>query len=477
MILNTPPIIRAGHLGEVIASHFGDRETVTCYVGSNAATPTTLIEGLTAAIKAGNPRLPFMRMVHILLQGSIPYVEEGLQDRIMAYSIFSGGEVRGAANQGRAFYLPCSLANIEGLIGQGEKYQPDVVLMKVTQNPQTGEYSLGLSVEALHTAIDHARVVVAELDPSMPFTQGQSVVDASSIDYLVEEDVKPVYTFDPPDFDHLPHAERRIGELIVEHFIRDGVTLQSGIGKIPDSVIAIIRESRFKDLGVQTELYSDGLMLLQRLGIVTNRRKQANQGYSTTSLIMGSRELYDYCHMRTGVQMRPCSYTNGADVIRKNRPFISINTAIGIDLFGNIWADFIDPRRYYSGVGGQPDFIRALNRREYGAPIIAIKSVTDKGESKIVPYHPAGISLTASSYDGVVIVTEYGVADLRGLTAGSKAVAIASIAHPMYRDALLKQVVDDPFFTKPHDFRVDRTPYGVIPYRGATPEPAMGDKL
>jgi len=189
---------------------------------------------------------------------------------------------------------------------------------------------------------------------------------------------------------------------------------------------------------------------------------------------MGSRDLYGFCHMRTGVQMRPCAYTNGAEIIRKNSPFISINTALGIDLFGNVWADFIDPRKYYSGVGGQPDFIRAISRREYGAPIIAVKSITNKGHSKIVSHHPAGITLTASSYDGVVIVTEYGVADLRGLTTGNKALAIASIAHPHYRDNLMKQVVDDPFFTKPQDFKMGRVPYGVSLYAGHVPEPEIG---
>lgn len=472
----TPQIILAEQLGEVIDARFKGRKSINCYVGSNAATPTTLIESLTRSIKTGAPRLPFMRMVHLLLQGPVPYLEEGLQDQVMAYSIFSGGEVRKAANLGHAYYLPCTLANVEGLIGPGEKYQTDVVLVKVTRNPHTGEYSLGLSVEALHAAIEHASLVVAELDPSMPFTEGQSVVDAGSIDYLVEEGVKPVYAFEPPDFDNLPHAERRIGELIVEHFIRDGVTLQTGIGRIPDSVTGLIRDGGFRDLGVQTELYGDGLMGLQKLGIVNNRKKTANLGYSTTALIMGSRQLYDFCHMRNGVQMRPSAYTNGAEIIRKNAPFISINTAMGVDLFGNVWADFIDPRKYYGGVGGQPDFIRALNRREYGAPIIALKSTTNKGHSKIVQHHPAGVTLTASSYDGVVLVTEYGVADLRGLTTGAKAVAIASIAHPQYRDDLLKQVVDDPFFTKPHDFRIDRVPYGVSLYTGGVPEPEIVDQ-
>jgi 4-hydroxybutyrate CoA-transferase len=254
--------------------------------------------------------------------------------------------------------------------------------------------------------------------------------------------------------------------LITAHFIHDGVTLQVGIGKIPDAVIGTIKDAGYRDLGVQTELYGDGLMLLENEGIVTNRKKKANLGYSTTSLIMGSRELYDFVHMRTGVQMRPSAYTNSAETVRMNSPFISVNTAIGVDMLGNVWADFIDPRRYYSGVGGQPDFIRALNDRAYGTPIIAIKSVTNKGESKISRMHPPGISLTASAYDGVVIVTEYGIADLRELTSGEKAMAIASITRPKFRDESLRSVYEDPLFTKPFGGYLGKTPDGVWMYEG-----------
>jgi 4-hydroxybutyrate CoA-transferase len=466
-----PQKIRADQIGGVIARAFKAKSEIVCYLGSNAATPTASIEALTASVKSQNSGLPFINMVHILLQGPVPYVAAGLQDRIMTYSIFSGGEVREAANQGRAFYLPCTLANLDSLIGKGRPYEPDLTILKVRQNEFTGEFSLGLSVEALHTAIDHARVVIAELDPSMPFTQGQSVVDAQSIDYLIEDGVKPVYDFSAPDFENLTAAEKRIGELITGHFIQDGVTLQVGIGKIPDAVIGILRAAPYKDLGVQTELFGDGLMLLEKEGIVTNRKKKANLGYSTTSLIMGSRDLYDFVHMRAGVQMRPSAYTNSAETIRKNSPFISVNTAIGVDLLGNVWTDFIDPRRYYSGVGGQPDFIRALNDRAYGTPIIAIKSITDNGESKITRMHPPGISLTASAYDGVVIVTEYGIADLRGLTTGEKAMAIARIAHPRFSDDYMRYVYEDQLFTKPIGFSLNKTPKGVILYEGSTKLP------
>jgi 4-hydroxybutyrate CoA-transferase len=461
-----PQKITLDQIGTIIAETFKGKNEIVCYVGSNAATPTASIEALTESIKSQKPELPYINMVHILLQGPVPYVEAGLQDRVMAYSIFSAGEVRKAANEGRAFYLPCTLSNLDSLIGKGRKFEPDVVLLKVRQNEFTGEFSLGLSVEALHTAIDHAKIVIAELDPSMPFTQGQSVVDAQSIDCIIEEGVKPVYDFSAPDFKNLAPEEIRIGKLITRHFIKDGITLQVGIGKIPDAVVGTIRDAQYKDLGVQTELYGDGLMLLEQEGIVTNRKKKANLGYSTTSLIMGSRDLYDFVHMRAGVQMRPSSYTNSAETIRKNSPFISVNTAIGVDLLGNVWADFIDPRRYYSGVGGQPDFIRAINDEPYGTPIIAIKSITHRGESKITKMHPPGISLTASAYDGVVIVTEYGIADLRGLTTGEKAMAIARIAHPRFSDDFQRYVFEDELFTKPTGYSLDKTPKGVILYEG-----------
>ncbi|OIP95945.1 hypothetical protein AUK40_05540 [Candidatus Wirthbacteria bacterium CG2_30_54_11] len=464
---HNPKVITTSQIADVLSEHFSDRDQITCYLGSNAATPTASIEALTRSIEARSPKFPFIRMVHLLLQGPVPYLKAGLQDRIMAYSLFSTKEVREAANEGRAFYIPCTLANIESIIRPGHDYTPDFVILKVSQNPLTGEYSLGLSAEALHAAINHARLVIAELDPSMPFTQGHSIVDASTIDYLITEGVKPVYELRAPDFDNLSAAERRIGEQIAQHFISDGATLQVGIGKIPDAVVAVIRDGNFHDLGVQTELYGDGLMTLQKLDIITNRRKRNNIGYSATSLIMGSRELYDFVHMRTGVQMRPCAYTNKASVIQANAPFVAINTAMGADLFGNIWADYVDARRYYSGVGGQPDFVRALQDPACGTAIIAMKSITRDGSSKIVPAHPAGVSLTASSYDSVVLVTEFGIADLRGLAAGEKALAIASVCHPSYREEYLKSIAENELFTKPRHFSLQSVPKGVTPYEGS----------
>ncbi|WDP87298.1 MAG: hypothetical protein HUN05_21030 [Desulfobacter sp.] len=263
-----PIPIKLKEIGDIVARHLGDKETINCYIGSNAATPTASIQGLTHAIKNNTGQLPFMKMIHILLHGPVPYVEEGLQDRVKAYSIFSGGEVREAVDQGRAYYLPCTLVNMDRLMGKGCGYEIDMVIMKVRQNTATGEYSLGLSVDAIHAALETATLVIAELDPSMPFTQGQSVISQEDIDYIIEEGIKPVYTFEAPDFEHLPNADKRIGQLITEHFLKDGTTLQVGIGKIPDAVVGVIATSGYKDLGVQTELYGDGLMLLQKKGFI-----------------------------------------------------------------------------------------------------------------------------------------------------------------------------------------------------------------
>ena len=288
-----PVKIKLKDIGKILVNHFGNRDNINCYIGSNAATPTASIEALTEAIKEESPKLPFMKMIHILLQGNVPYVEDGLQDRVKAYSIFSGGAVRDAANSGRAYYLPCTLGTMDRLIGKGCAYEIDVVIMKVRQNKMTGEYSLGLSVDAIHSALETATIVIAELDPSMPFTQGQSVISEQDIDYIIEDGIKPVYAFDAPDFDNLSNEERRIGELITEHFLDDGMTLQVGIGKIPDAVIGVISSAGYKDLGVQTELYGDGLMHLQEKGIINNKRKKINTGYSTTSLVMGSIAVMD----------------------------------------------------------------------------------------------------------------------------------------------------------------------------------------
>ena len=182
---------------------------------------------------------------------------------------------------------------------------------------------------------------------------------------------------------------------------------------------------------------------------------------------MGTRELYDYVDSRASIQMRPCYYTNAYETIQKNAPFISVNTAMGVDIYGNIWADYIDARHQYSGVGGQPDFIRALTNPAYGVPIIAMQSLTNKGESKIVRTHPKGVNLTASAYDSAVIVNEFGIADLRGLSVGEKALALASITHPNFRDDFLKSIIDDELFTKPRRDHCNKTPRGVIFYRGS----------
>ncbi len=446
----TPKTISLDEIDSVLQERFQGAASITCYVGSNSATPTASLKALTRAIENGSAGARFVRMFHMLLQGPVPHVKPGLQNRVMAYSAFSAGDVRDAVNAGRAHYVPVTLFNLPRLVERGGRYAPDLVMMKVARHPGTGELSLGLSVEALHAAISSASLVIAELDRTMPFTEGQSVVDMAAIDYLVDDErVEPCYEFPAINWSDLPAAEKTIGNLVAERFIKNGATIQVGIGKMAEEVLGAIQGGPFKDLGVHTELYSDGLMRLQQSGIVNNSKKALNRGYSITTLVMGSRNLYDFVNMRSGVQMRSSDFTNSAATIAQNAPFVSINTAIGVDLLGNVWADFIDPRHHYSGVGGQPDFVRALGDPSVGVAIIAMRSVTARGESKIVRAHPSGIGLTATSYDGVVVVTEYGVADLRGLSVAERGVAIASIAHPDHRDGLLRALKENPMLVYP----------------------------
>ncbi|MBI4837110.1 MAG: hypothetical protein HY813_01735 [Candidatus Portnoybacteria bacterium] len=466
-------IIRLNEIGPVIAEKFKDKKYITCYVASNAVTPTASLRAITDYIKTG-AQMPFMRMVSLLLLGEVPYVEPGLQDKIMAYSIFSGPTMRKAVNEGRAYYLPCTLANLESMIGKDRPFRPDIVIAKVTKDPRSGTYNLGPSLEAMYTAIDNAQLVIAELDDTMPFVNGGDL-DKSSIDYLiVDNGVEGLHSY-ITGFEDLPlrakQGIRRAGELIVRHFIRDGVTLQIGIGEITDAIASLIKDARPKDLGCQTELYGDGLMSLQKAGIITNRHKKMNAWRSTTSLLMGSSELYEFAHMRPGLELRPCTYTNAAHIIRANGnekfPFISINTAVSVDLGGNVWADYIDATRYYSGVGGQPDFVRALNDLQYGVAIIVMLSTTTSGITKIVKAHPAGVTLTACSYDNIVVVTEHGIADLRGLGVGCKARALAHVADESVRDNLLRYIDENKrLFIAP---RHSRKLSGFIPYDGPMP--------
>ncbi len=454
--------IRLNEMGEIIRSHFADSKVINIYVGSNAATPTACLEALATDILQNPKSGPFMNVLHCLLLGPCPLVQDGLQERLMDYTVFSGEELRKAVNTGRAQYLPVSLEHLPSLLRPSGSFTPDLVLCKVRRCPVTGELSLGLSVEALHTALATARLVIAELDPSMPFTIGHTILHPTRIDYLIEDPAcLPCYTIPASAYDSLSAAEKAIGDHIAERYVQSGCTLQVGIGKITEAVLGSIEKSQVRDLGVHTELYSDGLMRLQKAGIVTNARKAVNKGYSVTTLMMGTQELYDFVHMRSTVQMRSCDYTNAEASIRSNAPFVAINTAMGIDLFGNVWADSIDPRHHYSGVGGQPDFVRALGDAKHGTAIIAMLSRTHRGESKIIPTHPTGVSLTATAYDRIVLATEQGTADLGGLTVGEKAITIASLAHPDVREPLLRYIHENPLMKAERRMRSAASPYTI----------------
>ncbi|HSO18308.1 MAG TPA: acetyl-CoA hydrolase/transferase C-terminal domain-containing protein, partial [Desulfosarcina sp.] len=255
--------------------------------------------------------------------------------------------------------------------------------------------------------------------------------------------------------------------LIAELFVKDRSTIQYGIGQVPEAVTDAILDKGVSDLGIHTELFADAMRRLVDAGAVSNRFTSTRNKFSIASIFLaGGQEGYDWLHYNSAVQSRPSDYTNSVLTIAQQPNMVSINSAIGVDLHGNIWADSMKARQIYSGVGGQCDFIRGANLSKGGVPIIALKSVTAKGVSKIVDMCPEGITTTAIAADPVVIVTEHGAFDPRGLSISERAVGIAHLAAPIFRDGLLRNIYDSPEFHHAKGALTESVPRGFHPYDG-----------
>jgi 4-hydroxybutyrate CoA-transferase len=372
--------------------------------------------------------------------------------------IFNSHLTREAVNGGRAKYLPWHLSEVPRHLDRAGG--PTVVLLTVSGPDRGGNFSLGTTVEAVEGAIRIARrrggVVIAERNARMPFVLG-TTIPADAIDYLLDTDyplpLSPVHEAD--------ETARRIGEIIAALHIRDGSTLQYGIGEVPDAVSDAILARGYRDLGIHTELFSDAMIRLVQQGAVTNRWKRI--GFSVSSIFLsGTPEGYAWLDFNSSVQSRPCDYTNSVFRIAEQPRMVAVNSAIGVDIQGNIWADSLDARKIYSGVGGQSDFIRGAQHSEGGVAIIAMKSTTSGGLPKVVERCPAGITTTAIPADQVILVTEYGAFDPRGRSLGERGVGIAHLAPPVQREHLLQVIANDPAF----HWR-DRTPHKGVP--GFTP--------
>ena len=394
-------------------------------IGSGAAEPTTLVRAL---VEHGE-HLSDNEIVHLLTLGPAPYVQPEMAERFRHTAFFIGPNVRSAVQSGRADFMPVFLSEIPRLIRSG-RVRVDAVLVQVTPPDRHGQVSLGVSVDVVRAAVDSADLVIAEVNPNMPRTFGETTVNIRDIDWLVPVET-PILELQSEPLDEI---SLMIGRNVAT-LIPDGATLQTGIGKIPHAVVTALGNR--SDLGVHTEMLSDSIVDLVEAGVVTGKRKTLCPGKIVTSFVMGTRRLYDWVHDNPSVELRPSDFTNDPFVIAQNDDMVAINSALAVDLTGQVAADTL-AGRFFSGIGGQVDFIRGAARSRRGKPIIAMASTAKDGTtSRIQPILEAGAGVVTSRGDVHFVVTEYGVADLWGRNIRERATALIDVAHPDYRAELL----------------------------------------
>jgi acyl-CoA hydrolase len=405
----------------------GIRSGQQLFIHGGAATPSVLLDALVARAN----ELRDVGMIHIHLEGPAPHLAPEVAASFRHRALFIGANAREAVNDGRADYVPVFLSDIPELFTAGI-LPLDAVLINVSPPDSHGYCSLGTSVDAALSAIHAADTVIAQLNRSMPRTLGDSFVHVSQIDIGVEVDQRP----HPHRLGEVGEIERRIGEYVAD-LVPDRATIQMGIGSIPTAVALALRGKR--DLGVHTELLTDPVLDLVESGALTGDAKEINRGKIVTAFLMGSQRLYDFVDDNPMIEMRPVDYTNDTSVIRRFRRMVAINSAISIDLTGQVSADSIGTR-FYSGVGGQMDFIRGAALAPEGRPIIALPSLAAGGTvSRIVPVLAEGAGVVTSRAHVRTVVTEHGVAELFGRSVRERAAALIAIAHPDHREELTRE--------------------------------------
>lgn len=393
------------------------------FVHTAAATPQALVEALTVRARD----LSDVEVMHLHTEGSDPCQDPELVGKIYTNSLFVGANCRSAMHNGNADYIPIFLSEVPNLF-RSRALPLDVALVQVSPPDQHGYCSLGVSVDASRAAVDSARFVVAQINRHMPRTHGHGQLHISQIDVAVEHD-ELLHQRIPCE---LSPIERSIGRHIAE-LVEDGATLQLGIGAIPDAVLAALKDH--KDLGVHSEMFSDGIVELVEKGVINGKCKTLDAGKVVGSFCIGTQKVYDFIDDNPSVDMLEASYVNDTAVIRRQPKVTAINSAIEVDLTGQVCADSIGPR-IYSGVGGQMDFIRGASLSPGGKPIIALPSSTRRGESRIVAVLKEGAGVVTTRAHVHYVVTEYGVANLYGKNLRQRSSALIDIAHPDHREGL-----------------------------------------
>lgn len=399
----------------------GDR----IHLSSVAVTPHALIKAMVE--RGRRKEFTDVKIQHIHTEGACPYADAEFEGIFQLESFFVGGNVRKATQAGYADYIPVFLSETQKLIRQGY-LKVNVAMVQVSPPDKHGFVSLGTSVDASLAAIESADYVIAQVNKYVPRAWGDAMISIKDIDFLVEHD-EPLYIHNNAP---LSDIEKAIGRNVAA-LVEDGACLQMGIGGIPNAVLAEL--GNHKDLGVHTEMFSDGILPLVEKGVVNGKRKQIDKGKMVASFLMGSQALYDFIDDNPLVAMMDVGYTNGIHIIRQNNKVTAINSALSVDLTGQVCADSIGTT-HYSGVGGQIDFIRGAGHSEGGKPIIAMPSVTSKGVSKITPTLMEGAGVVTTRSNMHWLVTEFGAVNLYGKTLQERSRLIISVAHPDHHEML-----------------------------------------
>lgn len=419
----------------VIKRSFADalaplRSEMRVYVHGGAATPTSLLDALVA--RAAD--LHDVETVSLHLEGAAPHVQPELRGRIRHNALFISANVREAVNRGDADFTPVFLSDVPALFTDGT-LPLDVALIQVSPPDSNGYCSLGVAVDVARAAADAAGYVVAQINEHMPRTRGDTLVHVDAIDAGVASN-QPLHTVAPRS---LTPEQRAIGKLVAT-LIDDGATLQLGIGGVAEGVLAALGGHR--DLGVHTEMFSDGVVDLVEAGVITGARKRVHPGRIISSFVLGSERLYKFVDDNPLVELYPSSYTNDIRVIAAHEEMVAINSAIEVDLTGQVCADSMGTK-FWSGIGGQLDFIRGAARAPGGRPIIALPSVALAGaQSRIVSRLTPGAGVVTTRGDVYYVVTEFGIASLHGRTVRERAQALLDIAHPAFREQLAREAAD-----------------------------------
>ena len=401
----------------------GDR----VHLSSVAVTPHTLLKPLVE--RGRNGELYDVKIQHIHIEGQVDYANPEFEGIFQSEQFFVAGNMRKQTQAGYADYIPVFLSETQKLIREGY-LKVNVAMIMCSVPDKFGFVSLGTSVDATLAAVECADTVIAAVNPNVPRCWGDAMIHVDQIDIFVEDDLK-LYTH---SFADLTPEEIQIG-INVAALVEDGACLQLGIGGIPNAVLAQL--GNHKDLGVHSEMFSDGILPLVEKGIITGKYKNIDRGRMVASFLMGTQELYDFVNDNPRVAMMDVAHTNNVAVIRKLDKVTAINSALAIDITGQVCADSIGTK-HYSGVGGQIDFIRGAGHSKGGKPIIALPSVTAKGVSKITPTLIEGSGVVSTRANIHWVVTEYGAVNLYGKTLQERARQLISIAHPAHREALEK---------------------------------------